>query len=168
MKNSLRYPSACVPPSVLNNASHIDHIRDNLSYDILSVFDQSDIFQYYKKDGMAVFLWFCRNTISSWTGKIKIFHTANLIGVTDPLCVYDELFFRTHILASPIKNLGKELFGQALDFFQQRSVKTVNITPFESTGSKKFYMKMINVYADRLNDAYIYPNNDIILSLKNI
>ncbi len=169
MKDSSLYPIACVPSSVLNNASHINDIRDRISYDIVSLCGQIDIYQYYEKDDIVISLWFCRNIIYPWSdGRIDIFHTANLTGVNNPLKLHDQLFFRTHVLASPIKYLGKELFGQSLDFFQQKWMERVFIIPLKPTDSRKFYMKMIDAYSNRLRDVYVDPNDDIVLLLKSL
>ena len=160
-----KYPNILIPAS-MRPARHVDQIRESISYDIVSGFAATDIFQNYHDNNMLFSLWFSRITMTWVHGRIKSFYTANLMWVEYPEKIHNQLFYHTHVLESPIKHLWKELFGKVIDVFQHAWVEDVYIMPFESTDSKKFYHKMIRAYSDRLVDALICPNNDIVLILK--
>lgn len=161
-----QHPNILVSNEIMQHAQCIEDIRDCIQYKIIQDVFYQDIFQQYVHQNTLVSLWFCRATISWESGRIKAFHTANLAGVEDSIKLKDTIFYRANVLKSPIKYLGKDLFWQTLDLFQREWVVSVKIQPFFSTNSKKFYDKMVSIYADRIVDVFISSEDDIFLTLK--
>ncbi len=160
------YPEKIISPEVMHYAKTLEDIREQIKYVMVDDVSCQDIFQQYNSDKWIVSLWFSRSVFSWSSGRIKAFHTANLFGLEQQQRIDDTIFFRTHVLQSRIKYLWKDLFGKTLDFFKEQWVYSVSITPFQSSWSLWFYKKMIDMYANRILEVCIHPNDDISLVLK--
>lgn len=161
----IRYPEKLVPSDVMQHAKRVDDIRQYIRYELIEGVHK-DILQQYIYKNTLISLWFCRSVISWKNAHIKAFYTANLDGIYFPQKLDDKIFNYTHVLASPIKYLWKDLFKQSLDLFAMHWISSVHFSPLESTHSKFFYQKMIAAFPDRIYDAITFPNQEMLLLLK--
>lgn len=169
MQNSVvpqLYPEKIVPPHVMNHAKSIDDIRDKTRFTLYSDgLNQKIILEYIDND-ILVSLGFCR-FVRSWSHiTMKALYTSNLDGLDDDTKIKETIYTHTHILSSPIKYLGKEMFVKFLDICKDQWILSVKLTPYIQTNSVVFYQNIAKYFPDRIRQMVFGYEWEITYILK--
>ncbi|HMS91773.1 MAG TPA: hypothetical protein PKC87_06115 [Candidatus Absconditabacterales bacterium] len=165
MQNTLlvqTYPEKIVPPIVMKYAESLYDILDCIRCD----FVDNTLVLYYVYNGTLVKLGHCSLLINGNQCVISNFYTANLAGIDESFKPRTSAATDIHVLQSPIKYLGRQMFAKIFDVCHENAITSLQLAPLKHTNSSVFYHKMILYYPDDIISISDDEQGNIVFMLK--
>lgn len=161
-----KYPEKLVDPSFMKNAKTLQDIKDCATYELSNVANKVIGRLIYSHEWMYVDLWMFRLSVTWSSAYLSSFDTANLIWIDSEYIIRWEQFQDVHVLKSPIKYIGRDMFAKVLDICEEKNVVQLRMVPLYATRSLLFYENMALYFSDRIASYMVDPMWEIIFTLK--